>query len=373
MASWGEEIELKSEFNMQEIQGDEEKEVYLLLIVHGIGANLESQKVREAELHAGMKKILEGGYFDCDYKIVTHVVDWKTEVEKSHRFGNRLKRVTIPSQWQSAKEMYDYTVPDNLAYLNPRFRPRILETLTHQMNMIVTKLAIDEPRFKGKVSIVAHSLGSVISYDLLTRQKWENFSSGSSKSHDLYEEFVEKIRNGQGTAYHSAAAAVVLHQDNLAENFARPSMPDVRDQQYSFNTQANEGYCNIDNDYLQLIFPIQNFFLFGSPLGMFAAVYFEESFIRSKLPTVEEFYNVFHPSDLVAARIEPLVKSYEYPDKLPNKRSIFSLERDVSRIEIEQEQDEYQFGEQILGPVLVPWYKNHGLCRSQQLLKFFND
>ena len=97
---------------------------------------------------------------------------------------------------------------------------------------------------------------------------------------------------------------------------------------------------------------------------MFAAVYFEESFIRSKLPTVEEFYNVFHPSDLVAARIEPLVKSYEYPDKLPNKRSIFSLERDVSRIELEQEQDEYQFGEQILGPVLVPWYKNHGLCRS---------
>ena len=97
------------------------------------------------------------------------------------------------------------------------------------MNMIVTKLAIDEPRFKGKVSIVAHSLGSVISYDLLTRQKWENFSSGSSTSHDLYEEFVEKIRNGQGTAYHSAAAAVVLHQDNLAENFARPSMPDVRD------------------------------------------------------------------------------------------------------------------------------------------------
>jgi len=37
------------------------------------------------------------------------------------------------------------------------------------MNMIVTKLALDEPRFKGKVSIVAHSLGSVISYDLLTR------------------------------------------------------------------------------------------------------------------------------------------------------------------------------------------------------------
>lgn len=75
--------------------------------------------------------MIQGGYFDSEYQIVTHLVDWKSEVEKSFRFGNRLKRVTIPSQWQSAKDMYDYTVPDNLAYLNPRFRPRILETVAH--------------------------------------------------------------------------------------------------------------------------------------------------------------------------------------------------------------------------------------------------
>ena len=109
------------------------------------------------------------------------MVDWKTEVEKSFRFGHRLKKVTIPSHFQSAKDMYDYTVPDCLAYLNPRFRPRILETVTHQMNMIVNKLALEEPRFKGKISIAAHSLGTVITYDLLTRQKWENFNSQPSE------------------------------------------------------------------------------------------------------------------------------------------------------------------------------------------------
>ena len=68
-----------------------------------------------------------------------------------------------------AREAFDNTVPDCLAYLNPRFRPRILETLTHQMNTIVRKLSIEEPRFKGKISIVAHSLGSVVGYDLLSR------------------------------------------------------------------------------------------------------------------------------------------------------------------------------------------------------------
>ena len=169
MASWGEHVELNSDFNMQEIKGEEEKEVYLIMIVHGIGSNLEHQRVREHELHAGIKKVTQGGYFNSEYQVVTHVVDWKTEVEKSFRFGQRIKRVTIPSHWKNAKDMFDYTVPDNLAYLNPRFRPRILETVTLQMNMIVTKLAREEPRFKGKVSICAHSLGSVISYDLLSR------------------------------------------------------------------------------------------------------------------------------------------------------------------------------------------------------------
>ena len=108
------------------------------------------------------------------------------------------------------------------------------------MNMIVTKLAMDEPRFKGKISIVAHSLGTVITYDLLTRQKWENFRMGEAvinerdefmdenddqEEEDIFAKAIEKIRSGQGKQYHSAAEAVVLHQDNLADKFLRPSLP----------------------------------------------------------------------------------------------------------------------------------------------------
>ena len=79
----------------------------------------------------------------------------------------------------------------------------------------------------------------------------------------------------------------------------------------------------IDNDYLQLIFPIRNYFLLGSPLGMFGSVYFEEPYVRAKLPTCDKFFNLFHPSDLVANRIEPLIKTFEYPeDRNLNKRYI---------------------------------------------------
>ena len=148
-----------------------------MLLVHGIGSNIDSQVLMEEKLHASFKKVTQGkggkeGYFDSAYQIVTHVVDWKSEVEQSGRFGQRLKRVTIPSSSQYAKNMFDYTVPDTMAFFNPCFLPRILESVSNQMNKIVTKLAVEEPRFRGKVSIIGHSLGTVISYDLLTRQKW---------------------------------------------------------------------------------------------------------------------------------------------------------------------------------------------------------
>lgn len=80
---------------------------------------------------------------------------------------------------------------------------------------------------------------------------------------------------------------------------------------------------------------------------MFGAVYFEEPYIRSKLPTCEEFFNLFHPSDLIANRIEPLIKRYEYPDH--NSRSFkvgsfVEVARGVSQINLDDE-EEYQFGD----------------------------
>ena len=86
------------EFMKQEVGNDDiEKEVHLILMVHGIGSNYESQKIREKEMHASFKKIDNKGYFQSDYRIVTHIVNWKQELEKSSSFGKRLKKVTIPS------------------------------------------------------------------------------------------------------------------------------------------------------------------------------------------------------------------------------------------------------------------------------------
>ena len=58
---------------------------------------------------------------------------------------------------------------------------------------------------------------------------------------------------------------------------------------------------------LQLGFQIQHLFLVGSPLGIFVSVYNEENFITQQgIQTAKGLYNIFHPQDLIAYRIEPL-------------------------------------------------------------------
>lgn len=59
------------------------------------------------------------------------------------------------------------------------------------------------------------------------------------------------------------------------------------------------------------------------------------NFILSEIPNCKRIYNIFHPSDLIAYRIEPLIKSHaDMPDPCP---------------------------EDVKPAILVPCYQNSGL------------
>lgn len=71
---------------------------------------------------------------------------------------------------------------------------------------------------------------------------------------------------------------------------------------------------------LQLNFQIENFFLLGSPLGLFVSLYNKENYVRARLPTVNNYFNLYHPSDIVAYRLEPLLKNHIEADESNSSR-----------------------------------------------------
>src|SRR5947207_6299848 len=59
---------------------------------------------------------------------------------------------------------------DILLYYTPQFRERIVRTVAREMNRIYTLFLQRNPTFKGRVSLLGHSLGSAICFDILCRQ-----------------------------------------------------------------------------------------------------------------------------------------------------------------------------------------------------------
>nr|XP_015828058.2 phospholipase DDHD2 isoform X2 [Nothobranchius furzeri] len=70
------------------------------------------------------------------------------------------------------------------------------------------------------------------------------------------------------------------------------------------------GIGQVSIDYPQLAFHPQTFFAFGSPIGMFLTVRgLKRIDPNYSFPTCKGFYNIYHPYDPVAYRIEPMIVS----------------------------------------------------------------
>ena len=82
----------------------------------------------------------------------------------------------------------------------------IISKVGHEMNRLIKVFRERNPYFNGKVSLIGHSLGSVICYDLLTHQtendleeettidkkSSENLSSSQSNDTETLESFLKR-------------------------------------------------------------------------------------------------------------------------------------------------------------------------------------
>ncbi|KAK8309364.1 hypothetical protein V6Z12_D02G121200 [Gossypium hirsutum] len=71
--------------------------------------------------------------------------------------------------------MLSATAHDVLYYMSPIYCQSIIDSVSNQLNRLYLKFLKRNPGYDGKVSIYGHSLGSVLSYDILCHQ--ENLSS----------------------------------------------------------------------------------------------------------------------------------------------------------------------------------------------------
>jgi hypothetical protein len=202
------------------------------------------------------------------------------------------------------------------------YREQICEIVLKESNRIYKLFMERNPEFKGKVHLIGHSLGSAIYFDILCRQK-EKASSGPPKnplrfwpSQDRYEPSNPKelVFDFDVEDFYCFGSPVGLFQMLKGRTIAARHMPNSLPSESPLNPEMEGPFFSPptshhahNQDYR--VSPIT-----GLPFACSS-------------PKIQQLYNIFHPSDPIAYRLEPLISkamSSLKPQALPyTKKSIF--------------------------------------------------
>jgi hypothetical protein len=199
------------------------------------------------------------------------------------------------------------------------YRQQIIEIVLKESNRIYKLFLERNPEFKGKVHVIGHSLGSAIMFDILCRQK-ENVKGSEPLRNPLRfwpsQERFEPPRDSRDLSFdfnvddlYCLGSPVGLFQMLKGRMIAARHQP---------NAAPSES--PLDTEYV-----VDPFMSSSSTLERLSAVTGLPLSVSS--PKVAQLFNIFHPSDPIAYRLEPLISpamSSLKPQALPyTKRGIF--------------------------------------------------
>lgn len=271
---------------------------HLLLLCHGVGSacDMRFRSLEEVveDFRTTSTQLIQSHYNNSFSNGVINRVEvlpisWHSTLHSGQTgVDRRLAQITLDSI-PRLRSFTNDTVLDVLFYTSPVYCQTIIDTVCSELNRIYKLFRERNPGFKGGVSLGGHSLGSVILYDLLCHQQ-PNISKdcSPSKSH---------VSGCAGTG-----------------------QPSVKFPQLTFNPDA--------------------LYALGSPIAIFECIRGVESLgMDFCLPTCKNFFNIFHPYDPIAYRIEPLinpqlrrVKPFLIPHHKGRKRMHLELKDTMVRV-----------------------------------------
>ncbi|KAI8938634.1 hypothetical protein NX059_004505 [Plenodomus lindquistii] len=170
---------------------------------------------------------------------------------------------------------------DILLYQSPAYKGHISRIVVNELNRTYRLFKERNPSFKGKVSLVGHSLGSAIMFDILCMQKDGNAkSSVHSSKHRRHTEDSLKL-DFEVEDFYALGSPIGLFQMLKGRTIAaRPT--------FTFTPAKTPG-CALDDP-------------FSTPEEQ------DHAFdITTSSPLCKQVFNIFHPTDPISYRIEPLI------------------------------------------------------------------
>ncbi|XP_054005180.1 SEC23-interacting protein isoform X3 [Hylaeus anthracinus] len=315
------------EFHIED--GEPEKVDHLMFLVHGIGSvcDLKFRTVEEVvdEFRSISLQLVQSHYRTAsEQRIVNRIevlpISWHTTLHSEDTgIDKKLKAITLESI-PKLRHFTNDTLLDILFYTSPVYCQTIMQTVGSEVNRLYALFKERNPSFDGGIYLGGHSLGSLILFDLLCHQKPLPDDNTDVNNAEASEEQTEADTDPSKTLPGRVLKRRLSKKISYVIGAAGTGQPFIHYPQLNFYPRA--------------------FFAFGSPIGMFVTVrgidMLGEDFL---LPTCPAFFNIFHPFDPVAYRIETLInpEACKYrPMLIPHhkgrKRMHLELKETMSRV-----------------------------------------
>ncbi|XP_053450813.1 phospholipase DDHD1 isoform X4 [Nycticebus coucang] len=266
---------------------------HIVFVVHGIGQKMDQGRIikNTAMMREAARKIEERHFSNHATHVEFLPVEWRSKLTLD---GDTVDSIT-PDKVRGLRDMLNSSAMDIMYYTSPLYRDELVKGLQQELNRLYSLFCSRNPNFEengGKVSIVSHSLGCVITYDIM--MGWNPVR--------LYEQLLRREDELPDEPWLSCEERHLLGELFLTRRRLREIEEQLSELKASSVTQAPA-----------LKFKVENFFCMGSPLAVFLALRgirpgntgSQDHILPREI--CNRLLNIFHPTDPVAYRLEPLI------------------------------------------------------------------
>ncbi|XP_012613442.1 phospholipase DDHD1 isoform X8 [Microcebus murinus] len=266
---------------------------HIVFVVHGIGQKMDQGRIikNTAMMREAARKIEERHFSNHATHVEFLPVEWRSKLALD---GDTVDSIT-PDKVRGLRDMLNSSAMDIMYYTSPLYRDELVKGLQQELNRLYSLFCSRNPNFEekgGKVSIVSHSLGCVITYDIMTG--WNPVR--------LYEQLLQKEEELPDERWLSYEERHLLDELYITKRRLKEIEERLHGLKASSMTQTPA-----------LKFKVENFFCMGSPLAVFLALRgirpgntgSQDHILPREI--CNRLLNIFHPTDPVAYRLEPLI------------------------------------------------------------------
>ncbi|XP_053450811.1 phospholipase DDHD1 isoform X2 [Nycticebus coucang] len=269
---------------------------HIVFVVHGIGQKMDQGRIikNTAMMREAARKIEERHFSNHATHVEFLPVEWRSKLTLD---GDTVDSIT-PDKVRGLRDMLNSSAMDIMYYTSPLYRDELVKGLQQELNRLYSLFCSRNPNFEengGKVSIVSHSLGCVITYDIM--MGWNPVR--------LYEQLLRREDELPDEPWLSCEERHLLGELFLTRRRLREIEEQLSELKASSVTQAPA-----------LKFKVENFFCMGSPLAVFLALRgirpgntgSQDHILPREI--CNRLLNIFHPTD-------PVIHWYNTSNPLP--------------------------------------------------------